>query len=127
MDANKPTNEYGNHRMLLKHQRGTSEKGGPHFGQLYYGRKILASKYQHHARTTILSSSVCTENTKHNIRDVHLKDSIGMVVRRGIVESQLHTRDNVEGLILFYHQVAVRLMEVYACKVHKSNEDGQVL
>ena len=127
MDANKSKNEHRNDTLPFKHQRGTFEKGGPSFGQLSCRRRILASKYHHRAQTTILSSSICRQNNKQNIRDVHLKDSTRLVVGRGIVESQLRTGDDVAGLILFPHQVVVRGMEVYACGVHKSNEDGQVL
>ena len=43
------------------------------------------------------------------------------------MESELQTGDDVGGLILFLHQVAVRVMEVYACGVRESNEDGQIL
>ena len=43
------------------------------------------------------------------------------------MESKLQIGDDVAELILFFHQVAVRVMEVYACGVHESNEDGQVL
>ena len=50
-----------------------------------------------------------------------------MVVRRGIVQSKLQIGDDVDGLILFLHQVAVRVMEVYGSGVQKTNEDGQVL
>ena len=38
--------------------------------------------------------------------------------------SQLQTRDDVVGLILFLHEIVVRVKEVYACGVYKSNEDG---
>ena len=50
-----------------------------------------------------------------------------MRVGRGILESQLKTGDDVAGLVLFPHHVAVRVMEVYTCGGHESTEDGQVL
>ena len=123
MDAN----GHADDNTARGHGRRESIKGGSYFGQASYGRSILASKYQQRARNTILSSSICTQKMKTNIRDVQLKDSTGMVVGRGIVESELQTGDVVDGLILFSHQVAVRVMEVYASGVHKTNEDGQVL
>ena len=43
------------------------------------------------------------------------------------MESGLHTGDDVGGLILFPHQVAVQVMEVYACGVNEKNEDDQIL
>ena len=43
------------------------------------------------------------------------------------MESQVRTRDDVAGLILFPHQIAVRVMEVYACGILGSTEDSQVL
>ena len=50
-----------------------------------------------------------------------------MVVGREILESELQIGDDVDGLILFPHQVAVRVMDVYASGVQKCYEDGQVL
>ena len=73
-----------------------------------------------------LSSPTCTKKSKHRIRDVKLKDATGLVVGRGIVESELQIGDDVGGLILFLHQVMVQVMEVYACGERESNEDGQV-
>ena len=49
------------------------------------------------------------------------------MVGRGIVESEIKTGDDVDKLILFSHQVAVRVMDVYASRVQKINKDGQVL
>ena len=127
MDANEHTNNHGYDNTQRRHERRKSRKGGSHFGQVSYGRRILASKYQECAQTTIPSSSICTQNIKTNIRDVKLKNSTGMEVGRGIVESKLNTGDDVDGLILFPHQVAVRVMDVYASGVQKINKDGQVL
>ena len=125
--GNKSKNEHRNDTPPFKHQRRTFEKGGSSFGQLSCERRIMASKYQHSDRTMISTSSICRENNKQNMTKVHLKDFTRLVVGRGVVKSQLQTRDDVVGLILFPHQVAVRVMEVYACGVHESNEDGQVL
>ena len=50
-----------------------------------------------------------------------------MRVGRGVLESQLQTGDDVVGLVLFPHQVAVRVIEVNACGGHGSTEDGQEL
>ena len=50
-----------------------------------------------------------------------------MLIGRGIVESDQKIGDAVDGLTLFPHQVAVRVMEVYASGVQKMNEHGQVL
>ena len=49
------------------------------------------------------------------------------MVERGIVESELKTWDDVDTFILFPHQVAVQVMDVYASGVQKINEDGQEL
>ena len=127
MDANEHTNDHGYDNMTRRHKRQNSGKGGSHFGQVSCGRRILASKYKNHARITIPSSSICTKNRKTNIRDIQLKDSTGMVVGRGIVESELQIGDDVDGLILFPHQVAIRMMEVSTSGVQKMNKDGQVL
>ena len=117
MDANEHTNDHGYDNTTRRYKRRNFGKGGSHFGQVSCGRRILASKYKNRARTTIPSSSICTQNRKTNIRNVQSKDSTGMVVRRGIVESKLQTRDDVDGLILFLHQVVVQVMEVYASGV----------
>ena len=127
MDANEHRNDHGEDNRMRGQERRKSIKGGSLIGQVSCGTRLLASKYQERARTTIPSSSNCTQNRKTNIRDVQLKNSTGMVVGRGLVESKLQTGDDVDGLILFPHQVAVRVMEVYASGVQKTNEDGQVL
>ena len=127
MDANKHTNDHEHNNTVRRHERETYGKRGSCFGQVSCGRRILDLIYQQSAGPTIPSSSICTQNRKKIIRDVHLKDSTGMVVGRGIVESELQTGDDVNGLILFPHQVAVRVMDVYASGVQKIHEDGQVL
>ena len=103
MEVNESRKKHANDTRPRKHQRRTSGNGGSSIGQVSCGRRITASKYQHRARTTILSSSICRENNKQNIIEVHLKDSTRLVVGRGIVESQVRTRDDVAGLILFRH------------------------
>ena len=50
-----------------------------------------------------------------------------MHVGKGVLESQLQTRDNVVGFVLFPHQVTVRVMEVNACGGYESTKDGQEL
>ena len=44
---------------------------------------------------------------------VSLKDGKGLVIGKGILLSEVHTGDDVAGLILFPHQVAVHIEEVY--------------
>ena len=128
MDANKHANDHGYDNMARRLGRVKSGTvRGSHFGQVSCGRRIVASKYQQCVRSTIPSSSICTQNSKSNIRDVQLKHSTGMVVGRGIAESELKAGDDVDGLILFPHQVAVRLTDVFTSGVQKMNEDGQVL
>ena len=56
-----------------------------------------------------------------------LKDGKGLIVGKGILLSEVQTGDDVTGLILFPHQVAVRIEEVYGCGHQKKNEDGQLL
>ena len=62
----------------------------------------------------------------HNC-EVSLKNSNGLLVGKGILLFEIQTGDDVGGLILFPHQVAVRITEVYPCGKKKQNEDGQVL
>ena len=50
-----------------------------------------------------------------------------MLVGRGVLESELQIGDDVAGLVIFPHQIAVQVTEVYACGVHESTKDGQVL
>ena len=127
MDANEHRNGHGYVNTTQRQERDNFWKGGSRVVQVSYGRRILASKYKHRARTTIPSSSIRTQNKKINIWEVQLKDSIGMVLGRGIFESKLQTGDDVDGLILFLHQVVVWVMEVYASGVQKTNKDGEVL
>ena len=59
--------------------------------------------------------------------EVSLKDRSGLVVGKGILLSEIQTGDDVRGLSLFPHQVAIRIVEVYICGKEKHIEDGQVL
>ena len=127
MEANKPRNEHGKETTRLIQRRGTVAEGGHRFRQLFCGRRERAATYKQRAQNPTPSSPISTEKSEHRSRDVKLKDSTGMVVGRGIVESGLQTGDDVGGLILFPHQVAVRVMEVYACGVNERNKDGQIL
>ena len=56
-----------------------------------------------------------------------LKDKNGLVVGKGILLSEKQTGDDVGGLNLFPHQVAVRIVAVCTCANEKQTEDGQVL
>ena len=127
MGRNTPSNAHGKDTLPLQHQKRTSEKGDSSFGQLSCGRRILALKYKQSGRPTISTSSVRRENHTQSRTEVHLKQSTGMRVGRGVLESQLETGNDVVGLVLFPHHVAVGVMEVYACGGHESTEDGQVL
>ena len=127
MEANNHTKEHANDTTSLTQRRQTFIEGAPLFRYLYGGRGRRALTYEHRAQNRTSSSPICTEKSKYRIRDVKLKDASGLVVGRGIVEFELQTGDDVGGLILFPHQVAIRVMEVYACGVRESNEDGQVL
>ena len=68
---------------------------------------ILVSKYQHSGRIIIPTSSIQSKNHTQNRTEVHLKDSTGLLVGRGVVESQVQTGDDVARLILLPHQIAV--------------------
>ena len=87
----------------------------------------MASKYRQSGWPTTSTSSVWRENHTQSRTEVHLKETTGMRVGRGVLESELKTGDDVAGLVLFLHHIAVRVMEVYACGDHESTEDGQVL
>ena len=50
-----------------------------------------------------------------------------MLVGRGILLSEVQTKDDVARLILFSHQVAVRIEEVDASGHEEQNKDGQLL
>ena len=56
-----------------------------------------------------------------------MKDGKEMVVGKGVLLSEVQTGDNVTGLILFPHQVAVRIDEVYGSGYQTEHEDGQLL
>ena len=56
-----------------------------------------------------------------------LKDGKGFIVGKGTLLSEVQTGDDVTGLILFPHQVAVRIEEVYGSGHQKENEDGLLL
>ena len=107
MEANNHTKEHANDTMSLTQRRQTFTEGAPLFRHLYGGRGQRASTYEHRTQNRTSSSPTCTEKSKHRIRDVKLKDATGLVVGRGIVESELQTEDDIGGLILFPHQVTI--------------------
>ena len=96
-------------------------------GQLSIGRRILASRQQ----VGIGRNFPCTAQRKKIVgqqnNQVSLKNGKGMLVGRGILLSEVQTGDNVAGLILFPHQVAVRIEEIDASGHEEQNEDGQLL
>ena len=65
-------------------------------------------------------------NERQN-NQVSLKDGKGVVVGKGVLRSEVQIGDDVIGLILFPHQVAVHIEEVYGSGHQKENEDGQLL
>ena len=73
----------------------------------------------------------CTAQQKQIVglqnNQVSLKDGNGIVVGREILLSKVQSGDDVTGLILFPHQVAVCIKEVYASGHREQNEDGQLL
>ena len=60
-------------------------------------------------------------------KHVSLKDGIGLVVGKGILLYKVQTRDDVAGLILFPHQVAIRIEEVCGSGYEQYNDNGQLL
>ena len=55
---------------------------------------------------------------------VSLKDRSGLLVGKGLLLSEIQTGNDVGGLTLFPHQLAVRIVEVYTCGTEKQTEDG---
>ena len=127
MDGNNHVNNKENNSPCQQRGRTICDVYGPCNGQMSTGRQILVSRQE----IGIGRNFPCIAQRKqiigHQNNQVSLKDSKGMVVGRGILLSKIQTGDNVAGLILFPHQVAVHIEEVYASDHQKQNEDGQLL
>ena len=110
-------------------QRGRigSDVCGPCNGQVSIGRRILASRQEVGIGRNFPYIAPRKEIVRRQYNQVSLTDGKGLVVGRGTLLSEVQTGDDVGGLILFPHQVAVRIEEVYASGQLKENEDGQVL
>ena len=94
-------------------------------GKLSLGRRILASTSGHNRRNSSpLNLARRLYKSKEHV-GVHLKDGNGIVIGRGILDTQIQVGDNVGGLILFFHQCAVRILEVHTTRLADRNEDGE--
>ena len=111
----------GNHINDKENKSPSKQRGwtgsdvcGPCNGQVSIGRQILASKQE----VGIGRNFPCIAPRKEFVRRQHnqvsLIDGKGLDVGKGTLLSEVQTRDDVGGLILFPHQVAVRIEEVYA-------------
>ena len=127
MDGNNHINDKENNSPCQQRGRTIWNVRGPCNGQVSIGRRILASRQE----VGIRRNFPCTTQRKQIIQrqnnQVSLKDGKGLVVGRGILLSEVQTGDDVAGLILFPHQVAVCIEEVYASGQQKQNKDGQLL
>ena len=135
---------FGRHtksRMEGKHQLNNKESNSPDVtqgrgvstiptqwnGQLSFGRRILATKKELRIRTKISCMARGEQKMRQQNCEVSLKDRSGLVVEKGILLSEIQTGEDVGGLSLFPHQVAVRIVEVFTCGNENETEDGQVL
>ena len=127
MDGGNHVNNKENKAPSEQRGRTISVVRGPCNGQVSIGRRILASKQEVGIGRNFPCIAQRKEIVRHQHNQVSLKDGKGLVVGRGTLLSEVQTGDDVRGLILFPHQVAVHIKEVYASGQQKENEDGQVL
>ena len=100
---------------------------GPCNGQLSIGRRVLASRQEVGIGRNLQPTGKGKTFSGRQNNQVSLKDGKGFIVGKGILLSEVQIGDDVTRLILFPHQVAVRIEEVYGCGHQKKNEDGQLL
>ena len=127
MDGNHHVNDKENNSRCQQRGRTICDVTCLCNGQVSIGRRILASRQEVGIRRNFPCTSQRKQIVEWQNNKVSLKDGKGMVVGRGILFSEVQTKDDVARLILFPHQVAVRIEEVYASGHQKQNEDGQLL
>ena len=91
------------------------------------GRRILENRQEVGIGKNFPSTTKGKKISGRQNNRVSLKDGKGVVVGKGILLSNVQTGDDVTGLILFLHQVAVCIEEIYGSGHQKENEDGQLL
>ena len=100
---------------------------GPYNGQLSIGRRILASRQEVGIGRNLHAIGKGKKLSARHNNQVSLKDGKELIVGKGTFLSKVQTEDDVTGLILFPHQVAICIEEVYGSGHEKENEDGQLL
>ena len=100
---------------------------GPCNGQLSIGRRVLASRQEVRIGRNLHATGKGQKLSARQNNQVTLKDGKGFIVGKGTLLSEVQTGDDVTGLILFPHQIAIRIEEVYGSGYEKENEDGQLL
>ena len=127
MDGNNHVNDKENNSPYQQRGKTICDVRGPCNGQMTIGRQILASRQEVRIGRNFPSTAQREHIVRRQNNQVSLKDGKGLVVGRGVIVSEVQTRDDVAGLILFPHQVAVCIEEVYASGHQKQHEDGQLL
>ena len=114
MDGNYHVSNKENNPCCQRRGRTICDVTCPCNGQLSIGRRILASRQE----VGNWRNFPCRAHRKQIVgqqnNQVSLKNGKGMLVGRRILLSEVQTGDDVAGLILFPHQVAVRIKEVDA-------------
>ena len=127
MDGNYDVNEKENNSPSERRGRTISDVRGPCNGQLSIGRRVLATRKDVGIGRNSPSTTKQKQINRRQNKQVRLKDGKGLVVGKGILLSDIQTGDDVAGLILFPHEVAVRIEEVRGSGYEKYNDDGQLL
>ena len=127
MDGKYHENDKENESPSEQRRRKICDARGPCNGQLSIGRRILASRKEVGIGGNFPSTAKGKKISGRQNTQVRLKDGEGLVFGKGILLSEVQTGDDVVGLILFPHQVAVCIEEMYGSGHQKENEDGQLL
>ena len=127
MDGNYHVNEKENNSPSERRGRTISDVRGPLNGQLSIGQRVLATRKDVGIGRNSPSTTKRKQINGWQNKQVSLKDGNGLVVGKGILLSEVQTGDNVAGLILFPHQVAIRIQEVCGSGYEQHNDDGQLL
>ena len=107
MDGNYDVNEKENSSPSERRGRTISDVRSPCNGQLSIGRRVLATRKDIGIGRNSPSTTTRKQINGQQNKQVSLKDGNGLVVGKGILLSEVQIGDNVAGLLLFPHQVAI--------------------
>ena len=103
IDGNYHVNDKENNSPSEQRRRKICDVHGPCNGQVSIGRRILVSRHEVRIGRNFPFTAKGKKISGRQIDQVSLKGGKGLVIGKGIHLSEVQTRNNVAGLILFPH------------------------